>query len=214
MDVERHYLIALCLRGKRCIVVGGGPVAARKVQGVVEAGAKVTVVAPVMGERVRRIAEEGDIDLVERSFEPGDLDGADLVFAATDNERLNAEVGVEAADRCALFNDATSAEGSDFLVPSVLRRGSLSVGITTGGSSPAYAKLIRGKLEDILGPEHSEMVNMLEMLRPRVMERFPDDSDRRRSVWDTIVSWETLELIRCGETEQVEARIKQCLSSS
>lgn len=214
MDVERHYPIALCLRGKRCVVVGGGPVAARKVQGVVEAGAKVTVVAPTVGERVRRIAEEGDIDLVERPFEPGDLDGADLVFAATDNERLNAEVGVEAANRGALFNDATSSEGSNFLVPSVLRRGSLSVGVTTGGSSPAYAKLIRGKLEDILGPEHAEMVNILERLRPRVMERFPDDPDRRRSVWDAIVSWETLELIRRGKTEEVEARIKQCLSSS
>lgn len=191
------------------MVVGGGPVGTRKAEGLIEAGARVTVVSPEGTPTLEAL----DVTWHRRTFVPDDLDGAKLAFAATDSEEVNAAVVAAAAERGVWVNDATSRERSDFVVPSTLRRGSLSVAVSTGGGSPAYAKLMRELLAETVGEEHAQMLALLAETRPRVRSRYADGA-ARRAFWDELVTMETLNLIRNGRIEQVRERIEQCLSSS
>ena len=213
MGGQRYdYPVFLCIQDRDCVVVGGGKVAERKVNGLLDAGARVRVVSPGATARVTRLAREGKIELIARPFRKGDLKGAALVFAATDRPAVNREVVAEAASVGALSNVAdVSAEG-DFVLPSVLERGIMRVAFSTGGASPAYARLIRERLEDLLGPEQEALVNLCERLRPDVMARFPDDETRRRQVWDRLVTWETVEWIRRERWDQIRERVEACLS--
>ena len=214
MQYDRaYYPVFLDLRGRGCVVIGGGPVAERKVMGALGAGARVTVVSPDVTEPLARLAESGRIDLMRREFRKGDLTGADLAFAATDRADVNREVAAEAGAERVLLNSASESEPGDFILPSVIRRGAVHVALSTGGASPAYARMLRERLEEVLGPEHEALVEFLGELRPRVMARFRDDAARRRAVWDRIVTWETVELIREQRWDRIEEMVAECLSS-
>jgi len=205
------YPLFLDLHDRLCIVVGGGPVGARKVEALVESGARVVVVSPETVDTLKEAAKDGRIDWRSRPFEPADLDGALLAFAATSDGEVNRAVVESARARGVMVNDARAEDG-DFAVPATLRRGKLQIAVSTGGGSPAYARLIRERLDRTFGPEHAAFVELLEGARARVKARFPHDAGRRRRIWNRLVSWETLELVREGRTEEVEALITECLS--
>lgn len=207
----RAYPIFLRLEGKHVLVVGGGPVGERKIDGLLAAGARVVVVSPEVTEGVRRRVG-ADLEWRNRAFEPADLDGASLVVAATDQDAVNARVVEEARKRDVWVNDATSKERSDFMLPATVRRGDLALAVSTGGGSPAYARLVREMLEGVFGEEHVEMVRMLSELRPRVMAAFPDSADRK-AFWDRLVTEETLQMIKNNEIAAVEAQVAAWLSS-
>ncbi len=213
-DDRIYYPIFLDLSGRRCVVVGGGAVGERKVRGLLEAGARVALVSPEATEELALLAESGRVDWVRRGFQKDDLEGAVLAFAATDRPEVNREVVAEARAGGVFLNAAERPAAGDFIVPSVVRRGPLQIGLSTGGGSPAYARMVRERLEALFGPEHSEMVGWLERLRPRVMSRFPHDPGRRRAVWKRLVTWDLVELIRQGQWDQVEEMVTECLSSS
>jgi len=136
-------------------------VAARKARKLLEAGAEVVVVSPEVG------SDLGDtgIEVRERPYEYGDLEGADLVFAATDRREVNAAVAREAKERGVRVNVADRPAEGDFAVPSTLRRGGLQVAVSTGGASPTLARRIRGELEEVFGPEWAGVVEELEAVR-------------------------------------------------
>ena len=125
------------------MVVGGGPVAVRKVQGLLEAGAQVTVVAP---EPLAGLAIRQQV----RKYQPGDLKGAVLAFTATNDRAVNAQVAAEAKRRRIPVNVADQPEEGDFIVPARLRRGRIQIAVSTGGESPRLAKQLRQKLESVL----------------------------------------------------------------
>ena len=206
------YPIFLSIEDRKCVVVGGGKVGERKVNGLLDAGACVRVVSPEATEHLSQMAREGKIELVTRPFMQGDLKGAVLVFAATDHLEVNREVAAEAESIGALSNISDASVEGDFALPSIVQRGIIRVAFSTGGASPAYARLIRERLEDLLGPEQEELVKLCERLRPDVSARFPDDGERRRQVWDRLVTWETVELIRGGKWEEIEEMVAECLS--
>ena len=206
------YPIFLSIRDRTCVVVGGGKVGERKVNGLLEAGACVRVVSPETTEHLAQLAKAGKIELVPRPFAEGDLKDAVLVFATTDHPEVNREVAAEAESIRALSNVSDASVEGDFVLPSVVERGIIRVAFSTGGASPAYARLIRERLEDLLGPEQEELVELCERLRPEVMARFPDDGDRRRCVWDRLVTWETIELIRQRKWDEIEEKVAACLS--
>ena len=172
----------------------------------------MTVISPEATEGLAGLAESGRIEWTPRGVQKGDLEGAFLAFAATDRVEVNREVAALAEASGALLNSADGSAAGDFIVPSVLRRGALQVALSTGGGSPAYARMVRERLEEILGPEHGELVRFLEKLRPGVMARFPDDARRRRAVWDRLVTWETVALIRQRRWDQIEEMVAECLS--
>ena len=207
-----EYPIFLDLRNRKCVVVGGGTVAERKVLGLLAARAHVLVIAPMVSESLEGLAADRRIHLVRRDFRPGDVEGAALAFAATDTSPVNDKV-VRAADENRVpVNRADSEGGGDFTVPSTLRRGGFQVSVSTGGASPAYAQMVRRHLEDVLGPEHGGMVAYLARLRPQVMARFPDSPARRKAVWDLLVNWETVDLVRRERWDELDRKVRACLS--
>ena len=142
-------------------MVGGGAVAARKARKLWQAGAEVVVVSP----RILPELEDMSAETLYRPYEYGDLEGADLAFAATDSREVNAAVAREARAREIRVNVADRPSEGDFAVPSTLRRGGLQVAVSTGGASPTLARRIRTELEEVFGPEWAGVVEELEAIR-------------------------------------------------
>ena len=211
MGESSTYPVFLRLEDASCVVVGGGKVGERKVDGLLAAGAIVTVISPVVTPRLEAKSKQ-DLTWERRAFQEKDLNGMVLAVAATDDARVNESV-VEAARVAKVWvNDAPSADRSDFILPATVRRGDLTLAVSTGGGSPAYARLVREMLEDQFGNEHAEMVRLLAELRPRVMTAFQEASDRK-AFWDKLVSIETLNMIKDGHIKKVEAQVAEWLSS-
>ncbi len=148
------YPLFMDVSGSRCVVVGGGGVAARKVRGLLESGARVVVVSPEVVPEI----EGMDVTVERRPYRPGDLAGAALAFAATDRREVNAAVAREAKESGIPVNVADRPAEGDFALPSVLRRGGLQVAVSTGGASPTLARRIRDGLEASFAPEWAGIV--------------------------------------------------------
>ena len=155
------YPIFLDLSGRRCVVVGGGEVANRKARKLLQARARVVVISPEIGADLESVA----IEVHRRAYREGDLEGAYLVFAATNVREVNAAVAREAKERGVPVNVADKPSEGDFALPSTLRRGRLQVSVSTGGASPTLARRIRGELEEVFGPEWAGIVEELDRNR-------------------------------------------------
>lgn len=172
-----EYPVALRLEGRLALVVGGGPVAERRVEGLLAAGARVRLVAPEAGERLRAWAEAGRCEWRRRPFRSEDLNGVAIAFAATGREEVNAEVEAAAHGAGLLCNRADRAVG-DFSLPAVLRRGDLTVAVWTGGKSPSLASALRDRLAGELGEAWGTWVGILGDLRREARRLCPDPSRR------------------------------------
>ncbi len=159
------YPIALDLRGKVAVVVGAGTVAARKVRGLVAAGARVRVIAPEAVEELRDTAATGTIDLQLRPFAEADVAGATIVYAATPNAAVNAAVVAAARARNILVDDTTGADASDFTTPMVHRTGPITFAVDTGGSSPSFAMRLLEELRATYGAAHGRAAETLARAR-------------------------------------------------
>src|SRR5205809_3374785 len=169
------YPVSLDLEGRRCVVVGGGTVAEHKVQGLLDAGAAVTVVAGEFTPALRELAARGELELLPRPYARGDLAGAFLTIAAADDGAVNAEVFGEASERRVLCNAVDDVEHCHFAVPSIVRRGELLLAISTGGRAPALAKRLRQRLADELGWEWEALVDVLGEVRAAALPHRPAD---------------------------------------
>ena len=167
------YPIILTVRGRRALVVGGGPVAERKVRGLLDAGADVTVVSPRVSAELAHWAGARRIHWIERRFAAGDAAGSLLVFAATDDAAVNAEVAADARAQGALFNDAGDAERGDFTTPAVHRAGPLTVTVDSSGLSPSFTKRIRDELAVQFDSRYARAAATLATLRERVAAVVP-----------------------------------------
>ena len=162
------YPVALSVRGRRALVVGGGAVAERKVRGLIDAHADVLVVAPSLTPPLAALAEVGAIGWQPRRYAPGDVAGAFIAFAATDDDATNASVAAEARAAGILVNDASDAERGDFATPAVHRSGPLTVTVDSGGLSPSFTKRIRDELAVQFGARYARAAAALGALRERV----------------------------------------------
>lgn len=209
--MRKFYPIMVDLSGKRCLVAGGGTVAERKVARLVECGAEVVVVSPRATARLKALASAGRISLRHRPFRPADLAGAFLVVAATDDPEVNRAVAAGARRAGGLVNVADDPAACSFLVPSVLRRGDLTVAISTGGGSPALAKRLRERLEQTVGPEYEAFLAALGRLRRRAREVIADP-EARRAVYRRAVESDLFEAAARGDAAAVAARIEALLT--
>ncbi len=166
-----YYPIFLNLAGRRCLVVGGGPVAERKIDGLVRAGAGVTVVSPALTPALERLAQEKKIAHEKRNYHSGDLSGYQLVFSATDSSDLNRAICAEARERGVWINTADDPAHCDFILPSVLRRGELAVAVATGGASPALSRAIREELEGDFTEDYAILSEIVAEVRRELRAR-------------------------------------------
>lgn len=204
-------MVALNLDGKRAVVVGGGVVARRKVSGLLASGARVTVIAPELERGLSELVSTGQIEHVAREFAAGDLAGASVVISATGRVDVNAAVANEAASVGALVNVVDDPARGDFHVPALVRRGPVTLAVSTGGRSPALARRLRERLEAAIGPEYGALAELLGELRPAVLARGRDEAARRRA-WEAVLDSEVLELLRRGEAQAAREKAEECIS--
>jgi len=207
------YPIHLHLQGCRCLIVGGGGVAARKVAGLRAAGAEVLLVAPEATPALQAMAEKGEVEWRRELYGTGHLDGVFLVMACTDNREVNAAVTREASERGLLALCADDPEMGSFVSPATVRRGDLLLTISTGGAGPTLAAVLRERLEAEFGPEWAELVEVLGGMR-EIVKTNPDEAGRKAAVRRVLDDAHTRELLRAGRRLEAETRIRQCLSSS
>jgi siroheme synthase-like protein len=207
----RGYPVNLLVEGRRCVVVGAGRVAARKVDALLDAGAQVHVVAPKIGDEVRGLADGGRVTVAEREFEPADLDGAWLVTTTADDPAVNRTVFEAGTERGLWVNSADDPDHCSFTLMSVVRRGDLVVTIGTDGRSPALAAWLKQRLGDELGPEYETLLEVLSEAREamRASGRSSEDAD-----WKRALDSGMLDLIRAGRVGDAKELLRSCLSSS
>ena len=204
------YPVTLKLAGKFCTVVGGGSVAVRKVKSLLEQGAEVTVISPVLDEELIAIQEQ----FVWRNsmYRDGMLKGSFLVIAATNSRDVNHAVYEWCEENQVLVNVVDSLQESSFTVNAMVQRGDFMLAVSTSGISPAVSKKVREDLELQYGPEYGTMLEILEEAREEALRTIKDASKRRRFL-QSVASMELPELLKQETKEEVQKRVKLCLSS-
>lgn len=202
------YPVGLIVEGRPCLVVGGGRIAQRKAEGLLAAGARVTVVAPAVDAALAALP---GVVVHERPYEAADLDGQWLVITATDDPTVTARVHAD-AERARLWcNAADDPAHCTFTLPAVARRGPITVAVATGGTSPALASWLRNRIEAELGPDVDVLLGLLVEAR----EQLQAEGRSTESVdWQAALDSVMLELIRTGQVQQARERLQACLSSS
>ncbi|MDD4637975.1 MAG: bifunctional precorrin-2 dehydrogenase/sirohydrochlorin ferrochelatase, partial [Bacteroidales bacterium] len=205
------YPIYLNLAGKRCLVIGGGKVAERKVAVLLEYEASIRLVSPEVTESITTWSAQHLIDWRRGVFQSGDLDGTFMVFIATGDEDVNKNIAVQCRERGILVNAVDDPPNCDFYVPSILRRNSLCLAISTEGKSPLLAGKLRRELEDMIPEEYGEWVEILGSLRDIIKNSHLGIAERKR-LFEELVHSDMLDLLRAGRKEKVEERIEKCMS--
>jgi siroheme synthase-like protein len=213
----RYYPVFLDLQNKPVLVVGGGNVALTKVEGLLDAGASVTVVSPELNERMEQLRQEGRFMYIHRKYEPGDLEGYDLVFAATDDGADNHEVWKEGRDRHIWVNAVDDIPNCDFIMPGIVRKGDLVVAISTSGTSPAMARKAREDIEAFLTEEDAQLLDLAAEIRRELRESgvavvgCRHCQRNNNDVWNAALDGEVKRLLKTGDRAAAKARILNLL---
>jgi precorrin-2 dehydrogenase / sirohydrochlorin ferrochelatase len=210
-----QYPIALRLDGRRCVVVGGGKVAARKVPDLLAAGALVTVISPALVPSLLAASEQKRVDWQTAPYAPGMLTALRplLVFAATDSPAVNQEIAAEAHAIGALVDTVDDADAGDFRSMAAVRRGSITIAVSTGGASPALSAHLRRQLEATIGQEYAILAAWMAELRPVIQAHLPSESARKQ-LWETIIASPILETLRKGNEATARQILQQLVSES
>ena len=206
-----YYPIFLNLKGRRCVVVGGGKIALRKVKMLLDCGARVTVISPKPHPDIGKLSKERAIRLIRGDYEAGDLKDAVIAIAGTDMKEVNRIVAVEAKKAGILVNIADNSELSDFILPSFFRRGNLTIAVSTAGMSPAFARKIRTKLEKSFGEEYASLLSLIGEVRSTIKRKgYIVDAE----TWQEVLDLDSLiELVQAGEWEKVKTILLDKLES-
>lgn len=208
MDGPGGYPVALRMVGESALVVGGGPVAASKVAGLLAAGAVVDVVAPDVVDDLRALP---DVTVHERRYETSDIAGRRLVITATDDPAVNRRVFEECEAAGVLVNSADDPENCRFTLMSRFRRGKLLVTVSTDGRSPAVAAWLRRRIEADVGEEYATLVEVAHEVRAQILA---EGRSTEGLGWNSALDSGILELIREGRVIEAKERLEACLSSS
>lgn len=203
-----HYPVMLNVAGKRCVIVGGGRVAARKLASLLDAGALVTVVAPAFCAKVQVLANTPQCTLLQDSYKPEYLQNAFVVIAATSSFAVNREVTAAAP---ALVNNITEPELSNFTVPSSITKGSITLALATGGM-PAFTRLLKTQLAQVITPELAAFNDFL-LEQREVVKSTDTSSEERTAFWRSVLNKELLNLVMAGETAKAKEKLSDAVNS-
>lgn len=211
----RYFPLYVSVEGRRCVVVGGGPVAERKVADLREAGARARVVSPDLTEALRQQAQAGEIEWLPARYETAHLEDAWLVFAATSDRAVNAQIARDAHARRIFVNVADGPEEGSFLVPSVVRRGDLCLSVSTGGANPLLARKVAAELAAQYGNEYELLVELLGQMRAYTKERTSAPALRRVALSCLIAQEAELRsLLLAGDIDGARTRAKAVIEDA
>lgn len=206
----KTYPIALVhLEQRRCVVVGGGKIATRKVEGLLEAGGNVVVISPEVSPELDAIIRQKEVEWWPRKYAPGDLARAFLAIAATDDPEVNAQIWDEATDSSILINVVDDPEHCNFIAPAIVRRGEMTIAISSGGNAPALSRHLRQQLEKQFGPEYETYIRLLSQMRKNALEQIPKEN--QREFWEELVKSEIVERIKAGKDEEARSMAERIL---
>jgi uroporphyrin-III C-methyltransferase/precorrin-2 dehydrogenase/sirohydrochlorin ferrochelatase len=206
--VTSFYPVSLVLRGRRSVVVGGGCVAEHKVQGLLEAGARVTVVSPEVTRLLEDLAAQGAVEHHRRPYRPGDLAGAFLAVAATDDRAVNGAIWAEAEARGVLLNAVDDLDHCHFIAPAIHRAGDITVAVSTAGKSPALAVRLRQRIAGLIGRAEARLCEFLGGLRLELAARVPDPATRT-ALWYRIVDSDVVDFVRRRDLAGARRRVEE-----
>lgn len=206
------YPINLDIMNRECAVVGGGSVAWRKANSLVQAGARVTVISPSIVEPFLVMVKRKEVIYKNKCYKEGDLEGFFLVICATDKMEINRAAAMEAKSNGALVNIVDRSFPSDFTVPAQVSRGDLLLTVSTGGRSPAFAKQLQRELAARYGDEYAVYLDFVAKMRDSLQEDLPDSNERVK-FWQKIINQDRLNLVRDGKLNKAEAEIKNAIGS-
>ena len=203
-----YYPLFLEMKGRPCLVIGGGQVAQRKVEGLLAAGASVTVVSPDLTAELDVLKSKRRIEHRQRDYQSNDLKGFDIVVAATDDKATNARVANDARAGRVLVNAVDDPDSCDFILPSVVRRGEVVLAISTGGLSPALARRLREELEAYLSDDFAPLVELLAEVRGDLRAR---GVSVEAAVWQRAIDGRLRELLSAGRRAEARSRLLTAL---
>ncbi len=204
------YPVNLAISGRLCLVIGGGKVATRKVQSLLACGALIRVISPEVDGQLAQLAKAGLLEWQQREYLSGDLQDAKLVFAATDNRKIQNQIVAEANGSGILVNVIDMPEACTFQVPASFRQGELLITVATGGGSPALAARIRKDLEASYGPEYGSFLSLMAALRKEVVAK-SDAQLEHKKVFGRILDSDILNCIREQKWADLEALLRDIL---
>jgi precorrin-2 dehydrogenase / sirohydrochlorin ferrochelatase len=199
-----YFPIFVEMKNRRCLVIGAGTVGERKIAGLLDAGAAVTVISPEMTENIAGWFENKMIKWIARRYQPGDLSGYEIAFAATGDAAVNTQVFTEGRRFDVWVNSADDPKHCDFILPSVVRRGDLTVAVSSGGASPALARTVREELEMHLSQEYEQLAQIAAEARSEA---------RRRSLsipfetWRRALSGDVRQYLMRGEVARAKSQL-------
>ena len=195
----------LQLTNQPCLVVGGGAVSARKVALLLDAGAKVTVVAPALHPAFQEFAQR--VTHRQKPFLPEDINGFFLVISATDNPALNADVAHHARNQNILINVVDNPGLSSFIFPAIIDRSPVVAAISTGGASPVLSRLLRNRLEALIPHQYGNLAKICGLFRTRVKQQIKN-TDQRRRFWEKVLQGKVSELVFAGRQSEAETQLE------
>ena len=199
---NKYYPVFLNVKVRKCVIVGGGEVALRKVEILLGHGAEIKVISPYICPELAEIGRKNSIRVIARGYRVGDLKNAFIAIAATDDNKINQLVVCEARERSVLVNVVDDAENSDFIVPSYLRRGDITIAVSTGGKSPALARKLRLRLESEFGDEYALLVNVIGEVRDELKKKCIKVN---AETWQQALDLDSLAgLLKKGEVEKAK----------
>jgi len=176
----KYYPVFLNLKGVKAVVVGGGRVAERKIAALLKAGALVKIISPAITKTLEKYKKQGLVSHIKREYRQGDLKDAFIVIAATSSRTTNVTIEIESINLPRLINVVDTPSMGNFIVPSIVNRGHLTIAISTEGCSPALSKAIRKELEEIYGSEFSHYLKFVESIRKQAMKKIKESGDREK----------------------------------
>lgn len=210
--MNTYYPVYIQLRDQPCVVIGGGKIAEGKVDSLLAAEANVTVISPVLTPRLQELAENRQITYIARVYEPGDLSDFFLVICATDRTEINHQVWQEATANRQLVNVVDDTPRCNFIAPSILRKGDLTIAISTSGKAPALAVRLKERLQRELGPEYERFLDLAGELREPLAQHVPD-FEARKALWYELVDSEILDVLARGEEAAAREIISRVVGS-
>jgi siroheme synthase-like protein len=199
--MNTYYPVYLEIRNQPCIVLGGGKIAEGKVEGLLAVEAQVKIISPELTPPLQSLADENKISYISRAYQAGDLTGAFMVICATDQPEINHQVWQEASANHQLVNVVDDTPRCNFIAPSILRNGDLTIAISTSGKAPALAVRLKERLQRELGNEYARFLELAGHLREPLARHTPDFATRKK-LWYEIVDSGILDVLAQGNEER------------
>lgn len=212
------YPVMLDLEGRTCVIVGGGEVAVRKAEHLLAAGARLTIISPQLHPNLIRLVETGQITVQNNLYTPGTLAALKplLVFAATDNNKINQQIVNEARSLGALVNAADEQGERDFINMAVVQRGDITISLSTGGAAPALLSHLQERVGQMVGEEYSTLVDWMAQVRPIVQAEIASQP-ARAALWRQMMESSVLDMLRQGDInaarQQFDDIIQQAIAN-